>query len=386
MFTTYTHRVPHVQHNARHLHKQLNNDTYNNNDQQQTQPISLAGDTQRECLMKETTSLDKFSILDNSDCSDYCIEQGEMTFDDDNHDIQLLYSKNERNVNSGGKRSCHKRMWNGCVITVIENGNCVKEYECPKDGDSHVINEMLRKDKVSLMKNKMLQFVDLTEHERVNMSLKGRDRNATKDKKDHWLSLLSRERTANIAYVSNSKRNKNKLKTQLALQFEYSQVKPKKRNKGVNTAVVPLCAEIGTNTHVHETAEKGINVNIANDYSTPNKQSKRSINDKQHYYMQTQVYHSNTDQRSLLEHSSSPSEHTLERDSELRNAKQHKPSLYVIPKEETDILNKSITNCISFNDSFSKDKGIHKDGIAMRSRAMLFRKKCKHYYECQQHS
>jgi hypothetical protein len=158
-------------------------------------------------------------------------------------------------------------------------------------------------------------------------------------------------------------------------------MKVKKRNKGVNTITHPLQLtnnniqfslpnqtksynDIGINTLMHETACK---------------------DGEQHLHTRTQC-------SSLLEHSALPSEHKLEHENELRNAKQHKPSLNVIiPKEDIDILNMSITksqirNCISFSNLFSKDKGMQKDGNAMRSKAMLIRKKFKHYYERQQHS
>ena len=367
MFTTYTSRVP--------LHVKHCNDMYDDNEHQRTQTISLAGDTKRECLMKEkeTTLLDKLSILDNSNYSDYCIEQGEISFDEDNnHDIQLLYTKNERNVKC--ERN-NKRMKNGCVITVIENGNCVKEYECPREGDVNVnaMNEMLRKEKVSFM-NKILQFVGLNEYEQAMMSLK-----ESKNKKCNWLSLLSHERAVNITYVNNSKRNKNKLKKQLTSQFEYSPVKVKKRNKGVNTTVFPLQSnnniQLSLLNETKSFTEIGINT------------CECITDNEQHSLMHTQ----DTDQCPLLEHSALTSEHTLEQENELRNAKQHKSSLYVIPNEEIDVFNMSITNsqirnCISFSDLFSKDKGMQKDGNAMRSKAMLFRKKFKRYYERQQHS
>lgn len=362
MFTTYTSRVsPRRKDNI--------NDMYEDNDEhhQRVQTISLAGDMKRECIMKEkekeTTLLDKLSILDNSNYSDYCVEQGEISFEEDNNnnnnDIQMLYDKNE----------CNKRiMKNGWVITVVENGKCVKEYECPKEGDVNAVNEMLRKDKIKLM-NKMLQFVDVNEYEKAIKLLKENKNTKIKDKKCNWLSLLSHERAINITYThnnnSNSKRNNNKLKKQLTTQFEYSSIKIKKRNKGINTSTHPL----------------QLTNNIQLSLQTLNT---TTYKDEQHSHTHIQ--------RSLLEHSTLPSEHTLEHENELRNAKQHKPSLNAIPKEENDILNMSITNsqirnCISFSNLLFKDKGMHKDGNAtMRSKAILIRKKFKHYYERQQHS
>ena len=361
MFTTYTSRVS-------PRRKDINDMYEDNEHHQHMQTISLAGDTKRECIMKEkekeTTLLDKLSILDNSNYSDYCVEQGEISFEEDkNDDIQLLYSKNECNEKLRNK----KVMKNGWIITVVENGKCVKEYECPKDGDVRAVNEMLRKDKIKLM-NKMLQFVDVNEYERAIKLVK--------DKKCNWLSLLSHERTVNITYInnnnSNSKRNKNKLKKQLTLQFEYPPIKIKKRNKGVNTPTYPLL--LTNNIQLSLPNETGINT-LTQEITTT------KCKDEQHSHTRTH-----------LEHSTLPSEHTFEHENELRNAKQHKPSLNAVPKEENDILNISITNsqirnCISFSNLLSKDKGMQKDGNAtMRSKAMLIRKKFKRYYERQQHS
>ena len=358
MFTTYTSRVsPRRKDNI--------NDMYEDNEHhQRVQTISLAGDMKRECVMKEkekeTTLLDKLSILDNSNYSDYCVEQGEISFEEDNNDIQVLYKQNEYNK---------KMMKNGWVITVVENGKCVKEYECPKEGDVNAVNEMLRKDKIKLM-NKLLQFVDVNEYEKAIKLLK--DNKNKKDNKCNWLSLLSHERAVNITYThnnnSNSKRNKNKLKKQLTIQFEYSPIKIKKRNKGINTSIHPL--QLTNN----------IQLSLLPFSNTTTYQ------DEQHSHTHTQ--------RSLLEHSTLPSEHTFEHENEneLRIVKQHKPSLNVIPKEENDILNMSITNsqirnCISFSNLLFKDKGMQKDGNAtMRSKAILIRKKFKRYYERQQHS